>query len=457
MQAITSNSIKKNIPFRNIVITLSVTVIVLALGVIVGWLFNIPVLKSINPDWIAMRVNSAFCFILSSVSLLLFMLAKPFSLNTKIHMAGKILAAIACIFGILTLLQFMTGLDLKIDNLLFVHDRNVLKIAGSLPPGRMAANTSLNFLLAGLSLFFLHTRKKFSIKFSQWSSVVILAISLPALIGYCYGAKFEGGLAYYTQMAIHTSLFFILFGVALAFAKVDAGFMSTFSRKDAGGVIARNLIPVVIVVPFLSVLIVLVGLNQHLYDIYYAMTLAVIIGILIMCMVVFRNANLVSKLDADIYETNINLEKIVKMRTAQFKEAEKLAHLGSWEWDKADSTVYWSEELYRIFDIPPEEVQVDLETYFKHCHPDDESRVRDYFLKSFHTKGVFEFEHRIITKKGEIKNLYCQGEISVENGVTTKLFGIAQDITLRKKLEDELTKAKDIAVAAVVICHQPQL
>ena len=84
-----------------------------------------------------------------------------------------------------------------------------------------------------------------------------------------------------------------------------------------------------------------------------------------------------------------NLEKLVEERTTQLEkaynslkesekglaEAQKMAHIGNWEWNIATDEAYWSDEMYRIFGRDPQELAPPYNEYLSYVHPDD----RDYF------------------------------------------------------------------------------
>jgi hypothetical protein len=99
--------------------------------VILGWLFNIPALKSILPIWVTMKANTAIGFILSGCALR--QLDKPTRRSARY---AQILAAIVLGIGLLTLIQYGFGINLGIDQLLFKESATAVATSA---PGRMAA------------------------------------------------------------------------------------------------------------------------------------------------------------------------------------------------------------------------------------------------------------------------------------------------------------------------------
>jgi signal transduction histidine kinase/ActR/RegA family two-component response regulator len=306
--------------FKFLTGVLSIIVFLVPVSALIGYGINNQFLKSINPNWSAMRVNTAFCFIMCSFSLFCLLGQSDQSNHSWKARLGKIFAMLAGLIGVLTLVEFLIGKSLGVDT--FFYAQNFTKpLAGTLPEGRMAANTSVNFLLASIALFLLHSKNNSAAKIAQWIAILIILITLPPLVGYFYGAKFLEGLVYLTQMAVQTAICFIMLACAIAFSKVKIGIMSIFSRQDAGGVSARRLIPLVIGIPFAVDFIVLLGSSLNLYEASYAMALSAVLSMLFIGLVVYHNAHVISKMEKALLLSHMDLEKKVEGRTAELINA----------------------------------------------------------------------------------------------------------------------------------------
>lgn len=147
-----------------------------------------------------------------------------------------------------------------------------------------------------------------------------------------------------------------------------------------------------------------------------------------------------------------NLEKLVEERTKQLAEAynllkksekslaeaQKMAHIGHWEWDIRADIAYWSDEVYSIFGRNPQELAPNYDEYLKYIHPDD----RDYFDKAT-KKAVngkpYNIDYRIIRADGEERIIHMQSHVILdENHIPVRIKGVIQDITERKKAEKTL-------------------
>lgn len=130
-------------------------------------------------------------------------------------------------------------------------------------------------------------------------------------------------------------------------------------------------------------------------------------------------------------------------REAVLVEAERIAHLGSYEWDIHTDSVYRSEELCHIFGVTLEQFKPTFEGYLERVHPEDRSRTRSIIENAFRERIPFEFEERIVHPDGSVHDLYSQGKwlFDCEQN-PVKLIGICQDITERKRSETALQESE---------------
>jgi PAS domain S-box-containing protein len=133
------------------------------------------------------------------------------------------------------------------------------------------------------------------------------------------------------------------------------------------------------------------------------------------------------------------IEDSLRLSESNLEVAQKIAKVGSWSWDMINNKILWSKEMFRVFDIDQETYDGKPEILLSRIHPED----KDVFLNSMNSNIVNAsspaLEYRVIHRDGSIHNIYAEGRYTFdESGKPIYSYGTAQDITERKKLEDEL-------------------
>ena len=148
-----------------------------------------------------------------------------------------------------------------------------------------------------------------------------------------------------------------------------------------------------------------------------------------------------------VRENTLQLEQKnieLKSKAMQLEEAQQLAHIGSWEWDVPANKIEWSDELYRIYGLTPQEFKADYENFLKYIHPDDRDYVNSIVQQAFKDQQPFNFSHKVICPDGTQRVLSSTGKVFVDsNSNTTRMAGTAQDITKQRKYETELKESEE--------------
>jgi len=147
-------------------------------------------------------------------------------------------------------------------------------------------------------------------------------------------------------------------------------------------------------------------------------------------------------ISTDITDRKVAEEKL-KRSEHDLSEAERVGKTGSWNYEVATDSGSWSANMYRIFDVDPE---MSTELVFNHfveniVHPDDREHLLSVFADALSGKRPYELEYRILKKDGSIINIYSIAEtLRDENGKGIRMIGKVEDITERKKAEDEIVR-----------------
>jgi two-component system response regulator len=149
------------------------------------------------------------------------------------------------------------------------------------------------------------------------------------------------------------------------------------------------------------------------------------------------------------------LDEIIS-NEAMMREAEQLAHFGSWQTDLLTGKVKWSEEAYRIFGYEPGALHFDYETFLNHVHPEDRQSLRGGIDETILHRESYPCEFRIIDKAGNIKHILSH--ILVKRNpehLPISLSGFNLDITHQKRQTEALAvQNKQLIEIAWIQSHE---
>ena len=150
----------------------------------------------------------------------------------------------------------------------------------------------------------------------------------------------------------------------------------------------------------------------------------------------------------DMQKTLAELSRDLEESKARLEEAQRVAHIGHWEWDLETDVVVWSDETYRIFGLNPQERRMDLATVRAMVHPEDRESLYLGVDEDLVAGARPEAEFRIVRPSGEVRAVHAltskrwistTGDARRDaSGQPYKLFGTVQDITERKRAEEAL-------------------
>jgi PAS domain S-box-containing protein len=127
----------------------------------------------------------------------------------------------------------------------------------------------------------------------------------------------------------------------------------------------------------------------------------------------------------------------------KFKEAQRIAKIGSWEWDFATNKLKWSQEQFKIFGEQRGEFELTFENYLRHFKKEDQDKIRKKMLQVFAGSTEFDFVHELIRKDGSTIMVHEQGTVLFnKQKKPIGLFGTTQNITERVNAEKELLRAQ---------------
>jgi PAS domain S-box-containing protein len=151
-----------------------------------------------------------------------------------------------------------------------------------------------------------------------------------------------------------------------------------------------------------------------------------------------EDGTLVASAIRDISKRKLVEDKLRQSR-GRLAEAERVARIGSWEWDITSDHATWSEGLFRIYGLTLDQFDPSSEGARKRIYPDDWDLVRQTFERAIAERSSFTLEYRAIRPDGKVHTLRSHGEVVVDaTGKPIRLVGIVHDITDVKLAQEAL-------------------
>ncbi len=228
--------------------------------VLLGWAIGARALVTLLPGQVTMKANTAVCFVLSAFALASLEAGAP---RGRAGRLGDACAALVIALSAATLLEYLSGRGLGIDELLF---REPVIGSGTSHPGRMASNSALNFLLLGVSFLLARRTSERGMRLAQMLVFAATFVTLLAVLGYVYRAQVLVGLFSLNRMALHTMIGFCAVGGGMLVATSDRAWVGELLQTRSGRAVASRLLPAAVIVPICVGAGALTGYRFGLYD-----------------------------------------------------------------------------------------------------------------------------------------------------------------------------------------------
>jgi PAS domain S-box-containing protein len=459
----------------------SLLVAVVGVAVLLGWIFDIEVLKSVLPGLVTMKVNTACGFIAAGSALWLLASDTP-----EFRLIARGLLAVVIGIGGLTLIEYVFAIDLGIDRFLLKDARS----AGTLYPGRMEPASALSFCLIGIAILALPPQSaRVSGSWAPWIALPVAIVSMIAAVSYAYGAGALDAFGPNFSMALHTALLFAMLCLALICANPTLRIMSVAISDTAGGIVCRRLLPTLPLILFAVGWLRLAGQDAGFYGIHAGLPIMVVASIAGSTLVIVWTVSALHKNDlgrehaeAELVALNAKLEARVEARTAELAESlevevvelrraeaieSKLAltegyldfalrshQLGAWSLNLKDHTAHRTVTHDQIFGYPTPLPNWSFGTFLEHVVPEDRPAVDAGFKAALADQSDWTFGCRIRRADGEIRDIMAAGTHRKDAaGIAVSIQGLVQDITERKRAEEvqqRITALVEFADDAIV-------
>lgn len=402
------------------------SIIILLLGFLTlcGWFLDNPILKSIVPGFVPMTPNTATCFVLVGLSLLLRQSESAFFGPRIITRAFSFIVAVV---GLATLTEYLFGYDIGIDRILF---RSQVVIFLRTFPGRMSPLSALNFFLTGTSLLILDKQTKTGCRPAQLLILLEGVVSLLALVGYAYGISSLYSVGFYKPMALNTALAFVLVCISVLLARPDCGLMSVVTSDTEGGETVRRLLLIVIGAPFFLGWLSLQGVNAGLYNLSFGLSILTVSIIIVFVILIWANAIALHEIDIK----RMQAEEILKENEIKYRVIFETtgAATAIFEEDRKISLV--NTEFEKLSGYPKKEIELKMSWTDFIANESDLEKMKEYHRLRRIDPGIAprNYEFKFVDRWGNEKDVFITVAMIPQ---TQKSIASFLDITERKHIE----------------------
>lgn len=271
---------------------------VVGLLVLTGWTLELESLKAVLPGFATMKANTALCFLLAGVALVL-----------RERRAVRLACAslVGTVAG-LTLAEYVSGGNFGLDQFLFRDMQNQHTIY----PGRMVEATAMGFLLSSASLLLLKTRSRSALRAQLALAAGVAIIGAMAVLGYFYDVQQLYRFAGFSSMALHTAASFVVLAAGLILARPD-GLAAVLMAPGPGAQLTRLLLPSAILVPAVMGWLIQSGLRQGFYGEGMDNALLALLMIVALTTMVLWSARALNRSDAARREIESQLRNLTEV------------------------------------------------------------------------------------------------------------------------------------------------
>jgi two-component system, sensor histidine kinase len=406
--------------------------IVIGIAVLIGWALDIGVLKSISPGWASMKANAALGFVLAGLSLAAASNLKQAPQWRGIQLA---LALLVMLLGLLTAGEYLFATDFGIDQLLFL---TLAEPGSAAPLGRMALAAAVGFTCTGMALLMLDKRRGRTL--SQAAALAGTLIGVLAIIGYTYDVAALYGVGVYSSVALHTAVGLVAINLGVILCRPQRGLMAVIISKTAGGVMARRLLPVALIAPFLIGWLRIQGEQRGLYDTRFGLGLVALSYMLLFTFFIWRTAEFLRQSE----QRQFSAERARRRQQAQLSGIIDSAMDGILMIDSAQRIVLFNPAAEQMFGRKAAEV---LGRPLAMLLPQHVRMQHAAHIQSF---GGSEVTRHHSNRLGDISGLRLNGdEFPVEASVSRLeadndhfYTAILRDVTESRQIQDALLESE---------------
>jgi signal transduction histidine kinase len=391
-------------------------VFLLALGltVLVGWFFHVAALFQLQPQWPPLTRNAAACFVLSGLALLTLTRTKP---NWLVFACAGIVGALS----LLTIVEYVFRVNAGIDELLGPAYVTVTLSTR----GRMYPPAATCFAIAAIALLLPKIPSKRYTLALALSGSIVAAVGIATSMTFALGSSDAFGWGTATRATPLTAVGLLVFGIGMLA-------LAWHVEQPLTGIPRWLPISVTIAVATSTV-----GLWQALVADGFApfgrLPAVVLVGGCLMAPILGWTVYLAQRAHTQAVTLRRNEAFLAKVQ--------QVSSTGGFYWWPAAGKVFWSEQVYRIFELDPA-APLTPELRQSRIHPDDLPAHREAVQQALRDARDFEYEIRLLMPDKSVKYVHALSQATRDPDGKLLYVGAVQDVTQRRVSELALGKVR---------------
>jgi two-component system cell cycle sensor histidine kinase/response regulator CckA len=396
---------------------------------LLGWLLGLGVLRSVVPGWVSIRPVTALALVLLGASLW------PEQQGTAAPRPGirHAMALIAGLAGLLSLVEYVFGIDLGIDRLLLHESPGYPQ---PLFPGRMAPTTAVNLLLLSTARLAMDARGWVARRMVEPLTVLAGAIAALVLIGYWFDvAPVESG-SHIVRMAVNTALAFLAVCAGILACYRDSALVRALTSDPPGGIIARRVLPVMLLAILMLEWVGLGAERQGFYNPYFGSAVQALANMVLLGILLLWFAAEMNRTEAE----RLGVQKALQRSDAEYRGLVEHAPLGVYRSTPEGRFLHVNPALVTMlgYESVEEVLRLDLA---RDVYADP--RARAALIPQYAQQDVANAE--TVWKRKDGRPLTVRLSVRILRGPAGRIEcfeGLAEDITQQRSLEDQVRQAQ---------------
>jgi diguanylate cyclase (GGDEF)-like protein/PAS domain S-box-containing protein len=416
--------------------------VVLATGVtvLVGWIADVPVLRSMAPGLATTDVNTALCLVLVAAALLW----------PTHRRAGGVACMVACALALATLVEHLARWNLHIDQLL-LHDHDVL----ARHPGRMPVSLATGIAIFASAVIVSRSTSRARRVVAEAAVAVVGVWAWVALLGYFFGIRALRHPGPLDTIAVPSAAGLLLLAIAAAKGVPDGLLVALLDGQELGHVTMRRFLPMALVGIPVMARIRLTAEHAGWIGPEFSLSLMVLASSTVVLAVALYNSRRLTQVDGERLAVRTRLEATIEQLAASEQHLRRLtetAPIGIFEIGRGGRYLYVNPTWSEVFGVSKDDALSNLGAVRDAVHPDDVGDVERAWRQASALREPLEIDFRVRRADGTVRWIHLRSlPNQARSADQARYIGTVEDDTVRRARQARVTSAFETAPIGMAV------